>query len=295
MLKFYSFILVFITSYLFSQSYKPLLVEGNRWHVTLYDGGIESFCLNITQQTTYVYKIGSDSIVNGKTYKKILFDFTGYPYVRNCGTYHNQQNNFAALLREDVNEKKVYKIINGTTDEVVLYDFSLNTGDTVPNLGYDFNNNSGNYVNSIITGDVFAKNVKAFSVNSNVSSGYIYEGIGSSNGLLEGPTERPFETGRWLECFETSSGISCNSILANSESVFKSSNPKLYFSKSDKSFKVITPDNKNVNVEFFDSAGQLIKKIDTKTNQSFYLNRDFKGLLFYKITDDKMYSGKIIL
>ncbi|PZU86955.1 MAG: hypothetical protein DI529_07955 [Chryseobacterium sp.] len=291
MQKFYSFILVLITSFLFAQNYSPLLVEGNKWHVTLYDGSTSPTCLYITQQTTYAYKIAGDSIVNGKTYKKIVFDFTGYPYIRTCGTTNNQQNNFAALLREDVNEKKIYKIINGTTDEVVLYDFSINIGDAIPHLGYDFDNNSGNNVNAISRGDVFNKNVKVFAT----SNSYIYEGIGSASGLLEFPRSRPFETGRWLECFETSSGISCNSILANSESVFKSSNPKLYFSKADKSFKVITPENKNINVEFFDSAGQLVKQINTKTNQSFYLNRDFKGLLFYKITDDKMYSGKIIL
>lgn len=290
--KFYSFILALITSILFSQNYSPLLVEGNKWQVGFYDGEINSNCLNITQQTSYAYKIDGDSIVNGKTYKKIVFNFIGYPPIRACGEpWVTKPNTLAAILREDINEKKVYRNINGTNDETVLYDFSLNVNNPIPHLGYDFDAYGEPTVTSILTGNVFEKNVKAFAVNN----GYIYEGIGSSNGLLEAPRFQPFESGHWLNCFETSSGISCNSILANSEFIFKASTPKLYFSKSDKSFKVITPDNKNVNVEFFDSAGQLIKKIKTKTNQLFYLNRDFKGLLFYKITDDKMYSGKIIL
>lgn len=292
--KLYSFFLIFFVNLCFSQNYKPLLVEGNKWHVTFYDGRPDINCINIAQSTSYIYKISGDSIVNGKNYKKITFDFTRYPYIRGCNSpFVNQNNNFATLLREDIAEKKVYRNINGTSDETVLYDFSLNVGNPIPSLGYDFEASQGASVISIVGGAVFGKEVNAFQTGADRA--YLYESIGSANGLLEFPAPKPFEFGHWLECFEISSGISCNSFLANSEFSIKSTNPKLYYSKIDKSFKIITSENKNLSVDFYNSSGQLLEKINTKSNQFFYLNNSFKGLLFYKITDDKVYSGKIIL
>lgn len=287
--KLYLFFSIVFTNLIFSQQYKPLLVDGNKWHVSFYDGRPDISCINISQSTSYIYKISGDSIVNGKTYKKITFDFTKYPYIRGCGSFQNEKNNFAALLREDINEKKVYRNINGTINENVLYDFSLNTGNEIPITGYDFDNFNTTNVDKVLFGSIFGK---YFSL---INTGYLFEGIGSSNGLLEFPGQRPFEFGHWLECFETSSGIVCNGFLANSEISINPSNPKLYFSKTDKSLKIILPENKIVKVDFYDSAGQLIKQISTKSNQSFYLDRNFKGILFYKITDDKVYSGKLIL
>ncbi|MNK35715.1 hypothetical protein D3C87_542470 [compost metagenome] len=288
--KLYSFFLIFFFNLCFSQNYKPLLVEGNKWHVTFYDGRPDINCINIAQSTSYVYKISGDSIVNGKNYKKITFDFTRYPYIRGCNSQSvNQINNFATLLREDITEKKVYRNINGTSDETALYDFSLNVGNEIPSAGYDFDNFNTTNVDKILSGSIFGK---YFSL---INTGYLYEGIGSSNGLLEFPGQKPFEFGHWLECFETSSGMVCNSFLANSEFSIKAANPKLYYSKIDKSFKIITSENKNLTVGFYTSSGQLLKKITTKSNQFFYLNSSFTGLLFYKITDDKVYSGKIIL
>lgn len=97
----------FFTCSAFSQDYKPLLDNLNEWHFTTCYFGC----------STDLYFTDGDTIVDGKNYK--ILD--GYHYISRT-----------FLLREDVANKKVYLNIvsQGFTDEFLLYDFSLNQGDT---------------------------------------------------------------------------------------------------------------------------------------------------------------------
>lgn len=90
----------------FSQDYKPLLDNINEWHFTTCFSG----CL------TDVYYTDGDTIVDGKNYK--ILD--GYHYISRT-----------FLLREEIAEKKVFLNIvsSGTSDEYLLYDFSLEEGE----------------------------------------------------------------------------------------------------------------------------------------------------------------------
>ncbi len=92
---------------IYSQAYKPLLDNLNEWHVTTCFSG----CL------TDVYYTDGDTIVEGKSYK--ILD--GFHYISRT-----------FLLREEVNNKKVFlnKVAPGQNEEFLLYDFSLNEGDT---------------------------------------------------------------------------------------------------------------------------------------------------------------------
>ena len=84
--------------------YIPMIVPGNQCNelVTTETGGEPAY--NIF---TSIYKIGEDSIVNGITYKKV--------------------QGSAMLLREDINEKRVYRK-DGLHPEYIAYDFSLKKG-----------------------------------------------------------------------------------------------------------------------------------------------------------------------
>jgi hypothetical protein len=91
----------------YSQPYQPLLETNNEWHFTTCFNG----CL------TDVYYTNSDTIVNGLSHK--ILD--GYHYISRT-----------FLLRENTEEKKVYltKINPNRIDTYLLYDFSLEEGDT---------------------------------------------------------------------------------------------------------------------------------------------------------------------
>jgi hypothetical protein len=98
----------FLISMGFSQ-YKPMMQENAEWYVYHW---FESSC-------NETFSVQGDSVVNNVVYKK----FTADPY---CG-WNSQR---VTLLREDSINKRVYRLLNDTT-EAILYDFSLQPGDTV--------------------------------------------------------------------------------------------------------------------------------------------------------------------
>lgn len=91
-----------------SQNYTPLLDQTNKWYVTTcYNGCI-----------TDSYYTDGDTLVNNQIHK--ILD--GYHYISRT-----------FLLREDVNEKKVFltKISGNRKDEFLLYDFAMQEGDSI--------------------------------------------------------------------------------------------------------------------------------------------------------------------
>ena len=91
-----------------AQDYKPLLDNINEWHVTTCYYG----CL------TDIYYTDGDTIVDGKNYK--ILD--GYHFISRT-----------FLLREELETRKVYLnfIQTSRNEEYLLYDFSLNVGDSI--------------------------------------------------------------------------------------------------------------------------------------------------------------------
>jgi hypothetical protein len=92
---------------LFAQDYTPLLDEYNEWKFTTCFFG----CL------TDGYYTDGDTIVNNTEYK--ILD--GYHYISRT-----------FLLREDVENRKVYlRILDYSNDEFLLYDYSMDVGDSI--------------------------------------------------------------------------------------------------------------------------------------------------------------------
>src|SRR5690554_316733 len=109
-MKHNSLFLIFALSTLplFSQTYTPMLDNLDEWHFTTCYFGCH----------TDVYFTDGDTLVDGNQYK--ILD--GYHYISRT-----------FLLREDVQEKKVYLNLvspNGN-HEYLLYNFSLNVGDSI--------------------------------------------------------------------------------------------------------------------------------------------------------------------
>ena len=115
-----------LNSVLHGQDYKPLLDNTNEWHVTnCYFG-----CL------TDVYFTDGDTLVEGNNYKVL----DGFHYISR-----------SFLLREEVSNQRVYlrKLSgNGIGQEYLLYDFSLQEGDSFEmfNPITPFPENAGNFV-----------------------------------------------------------------------------------------------------------------------------------------------------
>ena len=101
---------LFICCYSYTQSYIPMLEEDNIWSVDEYVNILSNppIMYTITHQVT----VSGDTIVDGKTYKRVF---------NNDGETH-------CLVREE--NGIVYKYSVTSTNEVILYDFTMELGET---------------------------------------------------------------------------------------------------------------------------------------------------------------------
>jgi hypothetical protein len=97
-----------------AQNYIPLLDTAKQWNVTetYYGFSTKTFFLKIS---------GNDTLINNTLYKTIWQE--GLPIFLFPDKW--------GFIREDTTNKRVYGIKQGSTEEFLLYDFSLAVGDTV--------------------------------------------------------------------------------------------------------------------------------------------------------------------
>jgi len=111
-------------------SNNTIVNDNSSWATLHYIYGYGADNAIVNAWTTYHFFEG-DSVVNGKTYKKVFY-------------YEDEQHTerfFEGLMREE--NKKTYFIINspeGNTVETVLYDFSLEMNDSLMQVKQPFEN-----------------------------------------------------------------------------------------------------------------------------------------------------------
>jgi len=173
----YLTIFLFYNFYVNSQEYHQLLDHESEWHLT----SCSSTCIND------VYYTNGDTTYNGYQYKIL----NGYHYISRT-----------FWLREDVSEKHIFlSYDNGKSRiEVLLYDFSLQIGDTIllSNPITPFPSNGGFYkLDSIVSHNLLDNKSHKFfylsPTDSNQSSDELpvwIEGIGGLT-LINGPGGTP--------------------------------------------------------------------------------------------------------
>jgi|SRR5688572_16880957 len=129
----------------------------------------------------FSYYLQGDTTANGYVYHKIYQSGITHEYCAFSSTVNNwdtQNSLYVGAYRQDLSAKKVF--LMGTPD-ILLYDFSLNVGDTVPR-GFEFWDSCAEItsIDSILIGNSYRKrfNLSPFPYS-------IIEGIGSTSGLLE--------------------------------------------------------------------------------------------------------------
>jgi hypothetical protein len=121
-----------------AQSYHPVIENDKVW--------LESFNMGVNicnYESVYQLRFGGDTLINDITYRKILSrtysPTSAGPY---CPPFVLNPNWFElnyAFMREDTTARKVYLRIwqgNQFGDDVLLYDFSLQEGDTIQSSAY---------------------------------------------------------------------------------------------------------------------------------------------------------------
>lgn len=172
--------------FVYSQSYHKLIRTNTYWdNYIISDEPIFSSCYAYANR---IYFTGNDTVINGFTYQiSREYPFSGYnpvpdvmcpPLVVNDESYPT-----GSFIREDTVTRKVYIYVSGwTPPDQLLYDFSLQIGDT---LKSEYNG-GGNFIVTAI--DTVTLNDgelrKEFIFNVDPSSNYYIESLGGSEGLF---------------------------------------------------------------------------------------------------------------
>jgi hypothetical protein len=303
---FASLIFISVAFYSYSQEYTPFPEADAIWSVN-----IDNFAVH------------GDTTINSKEYKK---------YYRTNGdsTFAFENSVYYAAVREDLN-KRIWGIKHDSLTERLLYDFSLEIGDTTFVYPYeDFNNwvidSVGLIVlniDSVLIDTTFRKRFKISTIDVNFDQpGWVYEywieGIGSTIGLFSQGTFQPgvvdvsfyellcYQENDFTEYFATyyTNYEACYMPVFESmldESIERSKmelypNPLTDISK----IKISNFVNKEAYVEFYNIYGQLVKSDTFENNKNeIIINRnEFKeGFYLYRVYANRQIigSGKLIV
>lgn len=267
----------FATSTAMAQPYTPLLDHFNEWQLTNCFFG----CV------TDVYYTDGDTIVNGQTHK--ILD--GYHYISRT-----------FLLREEVASKKVYltRINPGGIDEYLLYDFSVQEGDSINMLNpvTPFPSDGGYFIlDSIISRELADGNLYRHFYFSPTPSNTVssedatwVEGVGSLS-MINAPGGHPdINAVGHLSCFFKNGEI----FYSNLDSIDNCKPVHLGLSNKQSLSKIVlyTPHNSTICVlkntidvtqlEVFDINGKKIQQLfnTKKTNTLTFETSGFKKGLY---------------
>ncbi len=160
-----------------SQNYIPIPCDStSEWRIKM-ESVNKDYCLKIKD---YLYYFNDDTIINSHIYKKLYM--SGIHYEEAYGnitcnpTVYHFQKNYVGAIRND--SGKVY-CLQPYFYEFLLFDFTLNIGDTVPGFFYFSKATTIFSIDSVLINSRYHKRF-------NLKYGYwIIEGIGSNFGLIE--------------------------------------------------------------------------------------------------------------
>lgn len=175
--------------------YHPMLVEGRSWDVFEVPTEIQ-IC---PYESAGHYFLNGDTLLDGVVYKKLdYYSIRSSPPVPFCGGFYldtSQVYPGYTFCREDTLARKVYGwSSNENPHEQLLYDFSLQAGDTLQYQSYG-------YPILSVSDWVLANGEtrKAFEIGGGWASNYYVEGVGYLVGQF-GQVYYPFEGLRALTC-----------------------------------------------------------------------------------------------
>ncbi len=256
MKKYFISLFLFLFSIIVSaQSYTPMLELNKTWNMYHYDAYIpeSDYGFNITLDYT--------TIINGKTY------------------FHASNGD---LFREDITNKKVYKLVNNV-DELIL-DFDLAIGDElISPLVYiaGFSKN----ITTIGTAEFYGiPNLKYYETDCGEK---IIEGIGVFRKGL-------FYVSNWcspLDYYVYNDMINLNYLAIGN--YFIQNNITLFYNSKSKNLELING-NTNISISLFSILGK--KVLQTKFKKTVSVSHLKKGIYFYQLsTDNASKKGKILV
>jgi hypothetical protein len=179
MKKYLLLLIVAISTQITFAQYRPLPMQNAEW---INWGGLYLLSCPTCTFVNYKYYTDGDTIINSTTYVKIKK--TELPAINDVSIYPT----YTGAIRQDTLNKKIYIVLADSTTERILYDFSLQVGDTINSVLHDlasdcvgFNIETISSIDSILINGNYHKR---FNVQGSCNSVSYIEGIGSYYGLI---------------------------------------------------------------------------------------------------------------
>jgi hypothetical protein len=253
----------------------------------------------------YSIALSGDTVINSQAYHKLNTPFVKTVTTSTCGT--GTSTGYKGAVRHDMTNKKVFYISPTDTVEQLLYDFNLQTGDTIMGFlkSFSFPSDTVESIDSVLVGIDYRKRWK---VNSFYPF-YIIEGIGSTYGLVElypGVTDLPYYS---LICFQQNgqtlypdTTTSCEVILdiknipENKLSVSVSPNPFHNSATFILNSELVT---ENAELRIFNAFGESVQQIKINGSAIIHRNSLADGIYFYQLFNEKkdeiFANGKFVI
>ncbi len=161
--------------------YKPLPMQNAEWYQ---DGGIALLSCPTCTFVNYKYYTDGDTLINAQTYVKIKK--VEVPNINDVSLFPA----YTGAIRQDTLNKKIYVVLTDSTTEHILYDFSLQVGDTINSVLHTLTagclgfNTETIYLIDTIQVNGYDHRVFHYQGSCVGTDGSYIEGIGSEFGLL---------------------------------------------------------------------------------------------------------------
>lgn len=280
---FFSFLILSCASTSLAQNWAPFpLSQDSQWRVNTAVMNSNGTCLSTWHKT---YHIGSDTVIQANSYQTLLVDTWFYsmsPW--NCaGLASTTTDVVSGFIRQD-GSIVYYRDMNEA--ENVLFDWSLEVGDTIPN-DIVLPENDVVRVESIDSVEVNGLWRKRFNAEWNL--GWIIEGVGHSGGLIEffGPS---LAGSNQLICYGESDIplypqlSSCNFIVGL---VDETADEALLISPNPSSGIFNLDLQQQFNYRVFDLLGKLVDKGGGSGQSAIELSSKPNGIYLLRVDSEK--------
>jgi hypothetical protein len=154
--------------------YHPFPDSSSVWNIHF-----NMLCLTGNSNEYYSITISDDTIIQSKTYHKLIIPFVESEHSGVCDL---TTKGYKGAMRQDKANRKVFFIPPSENTEQLLYDFNLHVGDTVKGFleSYSYYPDTVKSIDSILVGNTYRK---SWRINTCYNINLI-EGIGSTYGLI---------------------------------------------------------------------------------------------------------------
>ena len=288
----------FLTEVAICQNYYPLPESNVIWQVSWGESG----CFEYGWFDNYQYSISGDTLINSINYHKI--ERSGY-----FECYAAPLNPFIGYLgafRNDIENKKVWVVPRDSLNEMLLYDFDLNIGDTIKGYLYIVSESQFGLPNTAVINNIDSIEIGAnfrkrwhYQGSSPFWSGTIIEGIGCEFGLLDGLCAMMDNNGD-LNCFSidnqtlypNSSPEPCELTTSILDSETETENSIFcYPNPTKKTIQVSGIQKSNIHsFKLYDPFGRLLDKNTFRSNQVINLENRKNGIYYLEFLDENKTS-----